>query len=1054
MAEEKENIIIINSGKYNGSIIKFSIDCVDKTSISITPETECNWVKFIVPTTSDDNIVKMEVDENTGAQREETFTVSYSIKGQTKSCEKSFTIVQKAKVDPCGMFIVDGGEENVDAQGKHKESGRYPCDSMLLLYSEQPEAHFDPAEASDWVNIEFVSWGDTTKTKDYNNYCTVYTDNPCVADYLLYQAGVVSEHMTCNSSTPLANFPQVVQDAVTGSTQYTNALGTIWYKVKPNPGEKRDFTISWTVGGKDCPPSKNLIIHQDAGSTPCKCTDLVVSGDKTIESDANTNIEIGTYTAGCVTDITASTSADWVTGITANTGSIKASVKGNTSTTKPNTATITVTGKAGTEICTKTFTLTQKAKESDPCDRFEVTGVEALPFYDATYTIANFTIDVATNIGVVNSTLPEWVLSSSVVVDNDNGKITAFIERYRNGKEPVREKEITVTGKVGTETCTKKFTLKQKKEYNRSCYRGTDNGADRYEDGSTRMRPTLLCGENGSYRQDSIYIENGDSGNLQYKLNGGSWMTFGGSGFDPAAWVHVGFDTIVGCCSNKFMKIVAQSQCNVSDCIPGEYYRSVKFSFRKKNYQEGDLVPQCAGTGTCDGPANEKLCDEWEYEIKQCAVGYYWAADSESMHSYNVYPAKCGSGKLVYWGCDCSTPVVCDCSALKVSDIVLIPSSGYEAETKLAKYTSDTSCGTVSKPTFVDGSGVDFVVWSTPTTTKLKGTVSKNETSSEKKATYKLTQGACNTKFEIKQEAGSEQGCDVSVTLSGDMDEGDTVKLKWGISQNLIDIGKNQTKTYHLNSNTEMIKATLSDPNNKYDLTPSTKTLKCSDNEMNVTASKKTTTCTCNNINITQQSVSFDYEGGSQIVGTISEGCVLSAGTDSQFSLHQEDTNIVASAKANESSQEKHSGIGYGIKDFDTNCGAIQFAQSAMPTKYNITVYGTQAETASGVKVSLAYTASPTLPSGAHFQFEDGCTLRINYWNCNGNTEYPIVPNNHVVPKCTPGSGGEYAIESGTRVQMETLSVNFSLFGETHHLTSGESGTYTNQGNTYIVAVQ
>jgi hypothetical protein len=171
------------------------------------------------------------------------------------------------------------------------------------------------------------------------------------------------------------------------------------------------------------------------GESACKCTDLVVSGDKTIESDANTNIEIGTYTAGCVTDITASTSADWVTSISTNNGSIKATVTENTSTTKPNTATITVTGKAGSDPCTKTFTLTQKAKESDPCDRFEVTGVEALTFYDATYTIANFTIDVATDVGVVNSTLPEWVLSSSVVVDNDNGKITAFIKRNRDGKE-------------------------------------------------------------------------------------------------------------------------------------------------------------------------------------------------------------------------------------------------------------------------------------------------------------------------------------------------------------------------------------------------------------------------------------------------------------------------------------------------------------------------------------------------------------------------------------------------------------------------------------------
>ena len=214
--------------------------------------------------------------------------------------------------------------------------------------------------------------------------------------------------------------------------------------------------------------------------------------------------------------------------------------------------------------------------------------------------------------------------------------------------------------------------------------------------------------------------------------------------------------------------------------------------------------------------------------------------------------------------------------------------------------------------------------------------------------------------------------------------------------------------------------------------------------------------CTCNSINITQPSVSFDHNSGSTKVGTIEQGCTLNVLSTSDWaSLTQDGTDIIASVKENTTSSGRGTGLAYNIIGFTANtCGTVVFTQSGAPTTYNISIYGEQAETASGVKVYLAYTASPTLPSGAHFQFEDGCTLRIKYWNCNGNTEYPIVPNNHVVPNCTPGSGQEYAIESGTRVQMETLSVNFSLFGETHHLTSGGSGTYTNQGNTYIVTVQ
>jgi hypothetical protein len=408
-------------------------------------------------------------------------------------------------------------------------------------------------------------------------------------------------------------------------------------------------------------------------------------------------------------------------------------------------------------------------------------------------------------------------------------------------------------------------------------------------------------------------------------------MTFGGSGFDPAAWVHVGFDTIVGCCSNKFMKIVAQSQCNVSDCIPGEYYRSVKFSFRKKNYQEGDLVPQCAKTGTCDGPANEKLCDEWEYEIKQCAVGYYWAADSESMHSYNAYPAKCGSGKLVYWGCDCSTPVVCDCSALKVSDVESVPSSGYKAETILARYTSDTSCGTVSKPTFVDGSGVDFVVWSTPTTTKLKGTVSENKTSSEMKAKYKLTQGACDTEFEIKQEAGSEQGCDVSVKLTG-LTEGDTVSLQWNTSTP-SNVG-NGIYENTLDSDTGSITARAFDSQRRYSFSPPEVSLTCDEHSKTITASKiEPSICTCQEAEVRVQptQIMLGSAVGSTAEATYSHNCEVTIdNTASKWVKVIESTNKLEFEALNETTSTR-TGTIYINDANGERCETISVSQDPPP---------------------------------------------------------------------------------------------------------------------------
>jgi hypothetical protein len=70
--------------------------------------------------------------------------------------------------------------------------------------------------------------------------------------------------------------------------------------------------------------------------------------------------------------------ANWITSIsTGSSGSIIASVKENTSTTNTRATEITVTGKAGSDICTKSFTLTQNPK-SETCTTCNDANIQGL----------------------------------------------------------------------------------------------------------------------------------------------------------------------------------------------------------------------------------------------------------------------------------------------------------------------------------------------------------------------------------------------------------------------------------------------------------------------------------------------------------------------------------------------------------------------------------------------------------------------------------------------------------------------------------------------------
>lgn len=362
----------------------------------------------------------------------------YTVIYNNGMCESKTYIIVK-KEDVCNKFIVDGGEwDNVPS------TGAATCDSAFLWVDGTPQ--FTPASASTWITINKYYWD----TDDPSTMCTNYGNYPCVANNLMYQAGLVTTQVNpCNAehNPPLTSLPKVVQDAVNKIGEYKHALGTIRYTVAPNPTNKpRSCTIRWIVNSQEC-PSRDFTISQ-LGTLVCKCNDLKVSGNKTIDSSARSNFEIGTYTAGCVTNIAASEPADWITSISPDNGFIKASINENTSTTNTRATEITVTGKAGSDICTKSFTLTQNPKsETCTCNNMK--------FSADTYSVALEADEGASeNINVDYTCEPTISCSDAWFTANMQNKVIYVIANSKNPTTSVRSGEILIKD-ANNSTCKK-----------------------------------------------------------------------------------------------------------------------------------------------------------------------------------------------------------------------------------------------------------------------------------------------------------------------------------------------------------------------------------------------------------------------------------------------------------------------------------------------------------------------------------------------------------------------------------------------------------------------
>ncbi len=179
---------------------------------------------------------------------------------------------EQPEPEPCKWFIVDGGSwENVPAEGASA------CDSAFLYNEGVPV--FIPSTGSEWVTPRFTHWDEDPHTYQY--FCSIYDQSPCVAESMMRHAGITpNQKPEMCGGDPGVPMPQLVMDTINGSTEYTHALGTVWYDVARNTtGEERSCTIKWYVDDVECESAEYKItqLAEDTPSTCESCSDFGIT---------------------------------------------------------------------------------------------------------------------------------------------------------------------------------------------------------------------------------------------------------------------------------------------------------------------------------------------------------------------------------------------------------------------------------------------------------------------------------------------------------------------------------------------------------------------------------------------------------------------------------------------------------------------------------------------------------------------------------------------------------------------------------------------------------
>ena len=267
-----------------------STDC---PAPSTNPDIEEVSYTCELTTTEDDFLVMTGYKISTGLDKN-VYSPTYLQVTSARVQDVATCPPNEPKPEPtgCTAFIVDSGDINADATG---DTG---CDSAFLWKEGTPV--FTPASASSWVTINYYHWG----VDPDSTMCSNYASNPCVANSLMRQAGLVDNDLHCSDVPPhpLSDFPQIVQDAVNKTGKYANALGTVEYVIAANTSENsRSCTIHFVVDSVEC-PSKLFEITQE-GSQPqptgtCDCSTFEVYGlGVTVSSAASsTEYTIARYT--------------------------------------------------------------------------------------------------------------------------------------------------------------------------------------------------------------------------------------------------------------------------------------------------------------------------------------------------------------------------------------------------------------------------------------------------------------------------------------------------------------------------------------------------------------------------------------------------------------------------------------------------------------------------------------------------------------------------------------------------------------------------------------
>ena len=231
---------------------------------------------------------------------------------------------------------------------------------VTFLEHTEPQTYrvtYSDSDCSDWQNITVRACPVTCKCEDVDLNAVAtseglsipaegYTSNTIIGTY---------DNTTCLTSITASSDK-------TWITITSVSNGNVYATVEENTSTENTRNATITVTGKDgndndC--SDDFRVLQEKSAFTCSCTVFTVSPRSGCVPAAAGTTNIGTYDdGGCVTNIGASNVPGWVSNINFSYGTISAYIAANGDTAQ-RTGTLTITGTADSDTCTKSLELCQ-----------------------------------------------------------------------------------------------------------------------------------------------------------------------------------------------------------------------------------------------------------------------------------------------------------------------------------------------------------------------------------------------------------------------------------------------------------------------------------------------------------------------------------------------------------------------------------------------------------------------------------------------------------------------------------------------------------------------